>query len=209
MTTRPDPRPLTRAAWWLARPTIHSVGRLLWRLRVEGEAFPEPPFVIAANHHSFLDPAVVGASYGKRQRFITLVDLFGNYRLLDWTLQIFEVIRIRRDSVPLAAMREALDHLGSGGVVTVFPEGTRVGQLGEIAPRPGAAWLAARAEVPLVPVLVQGTDRVLGVDNKLHRGQIRVVVGRSLHPRGKGRTDVGDLSRRWADEIGSMAQRSR
>lgn len=181
----------------------------MWRLRIEGEAFPEPPFVIAANHHSFLDPAVVGASYGKRQRFITLVDLFGNYRLLDWTLQTFEVIRIRRNSVPLAAMKEALDHLGRDGVVTVFPEGTRVWQFGEIPPRPGAAWLAARAGVPLVPVLVEGTDRVLGVDNKLHRGRIKVVVGGSLHPRGRGRAEVEELSRRWVDQIASMAERPR
>lgn len=197
-----QPSRISRSAWWIARPTIRAVATALWRVKTSGEPFPTAPFVIAANHHSFLDPPIVGAAYGRRQRFITLVDLFGNYRSLDWILRTFEVIEVRRDTVPLSPLRQALTHLHNGGVVTVFPEGTRVWRFGDIQPRHGAAWLAVRARVPLVPVAVVGTDRVLGVDNKLHRGTVRVIVGEALHPIGADRAAVHDLTARWKAWIG-------
>jgi 1-acyl-sn-glycerol-3-phosphate acyltransferase len=176
----------------------------MWGLRVEGAGFPPPPFVIAANHHSFLDAPLVGAAYGRRQRFLTLVDLFGNYRLLDWTLRTFEVIEVQRGGVPLQAVRTALGFLQSGGVVSVFPEGIRAVRFGDVPPRRGAAWLAVRSGVPLVAVAVIGTGEVLGTDNRLHRGRVRVVVGPSFRSGGKGREAVDDLHRQWIEWISSV-----
>jgi hypothetical protein len=112
---------------------IHFVSKVLWRLRIDyGEGFPDTAFVIAANHSSFLDPPIVGGVFRRRVRFLTLGDLFGNYRLLDLALRTFEVIEVRRGAIPLGALRQALDHLGEGGVVAVFPEGTRAWRFGEI-----------------------------------------------------------------------------
>ena len=191
---------MRRFAWWVVFPIIKVVSRLAWGLRIDRQAsFPRPPFVIAANHYSFLDPALVGAAYGKRQRFFALVDLFGNYRLLDWTLRTFEVIEVRRGTVPLGPLRQALAHLDQGGVVSVFPEGTRVWKFGEVTPRRGAAWLAVRSGVPLVPVAVLGSERILGVDNRLHRGRLRALVGSPLRPQGSGREAVDDLHQRWME----------
>jgi 1-acyl-sn-glycerol-3-phosphate acyltransferase len=171
---------------------------------VEEEApFPDPPFIIAANHLSFLDPPLVAAAWGRRLKFITLADLFGNYPLLDFTLDAFEAIRIKRGTVPLAAIRESLAHLADGGVVCVFPEGTRATRWGQVRPLPGAAWLAVRAQVPIVPMAAIGTDRVLGIDNKLHKGRVRIRIGPSLYPQRSGRTAVDDLTRRWSEWIAS------
>jgi 1-acyl-sn-glycerol-3-phosphate acyltransferase len=187
----------------VALPTIRAGARVAWRLTVDrGGGFPDPPFVVAANHFSFLDPPLVGAVYGKRARFLALVDLYGNHRTLDWALDRFEVITVRRGAVPLGAVRQCLSHLAAGGVVGMFPEGIRVERFGEAGFKPGAAWLAGRAGVPLVAVAVTGTDRVLGVDNKLHRGRVGVVVGPTLHPTGTDRAAVADLTRRWANWVG-------
>ena len=190
----------TRFAWSVGLATIGITLRVVWRMRTDGaDGFPEPPFVMAANHHSFLDPLLVGAAFGGRARFIGLVDLLGNYRFVDWVIDAFEVITIRRGTVPLGAMRQSLDHLKSGGVVGLFPEGTRRESFGEGRLYPGAAWLATRAGVPLVAVAVLGSDRVLGIDNKPHRGQVEVVVGPTLHPVGTGRDAVNDLTDRWRE----------
>lgn len=189
-------------AWRVALFGIPRVARLAWRAHIKPRTgFPPPPFVVAANHHSFLDPPLVGAAYGRRMKFVTLADLFGNYRLLDWALQLFEVIRIKRGMVPLGAVREALAHLEQGGVVGVFPEGRRVVKFGDFQPQRGAAWLAVRAGVPLVAVAITGTDRVLGIDNKWRRGQITLTVGPTLYPKGKGRASVDDLMCQWTDWI--------
>ena len=52
-----------------------------------------------------------------------------------------------------------------------------------------------------------GTDRVLGVDNRLHRGRIEVVVGPTLHPEGEDAAAVDELTRRWADWVGATLSR--
>jgi 1-acyl-sn-glycerol-3-phosphate acyltransferase len=174
-------------------------------MRIEhGVGYPNPPFVLAANHHSFLDPLLIGAAYGNRVRFIGLVDLLGQNRVVDWAMDSFEVITIRRGTVPFGAIRECLDHLGQGGVVGVFPEGTRMQRFGDGRLYRGAAWLATRAGVPLVAVAITGTDRVLGVDNKLHRGRVEVIVGPTLHARGAGPEAVADLTNRWQAWMASV-----
>ena len=88
--------------------------------------------------------------------------------------------------------------------MALFPEGTRVGRFGDGPLKPGAAWLAVRAGVPLVAVAVTGTDRVLGLDNKFRRGRVKVIVGPTLHHQGSGREAVNDLMNRWRDWIASV-----
>jgi 1-acyl-sn-glycerol-3-phosphate acyltransferase len=188
--------------WSVTPPVIRGVSRALWRLRVEGEAdLPGPPFVVAANHYSFLDPLLVGAIIPERIQFIGLSDLVGNYRAVDLAIDTFGMIQVTRGKVPLGAMRQALACLVSGGVVGLFPEGTRHWTFDPANALPGAAWLATRADVPLLCVAIRGTDRVLGVDNKLHRGRIQVVVGPALRHRGEGREAVDDLTRRWGEWV--------
>ena len=209
MNPAPAKRSLkSRLFWPVVMPTIRTGARLLWRLRVDrGPGFPEPPFVLAANHYSFLDPPLVGSIYGRRARFIALIDLSGNHRPLDWALDALDVIPVERGRVPLATVRACLAHLDEGGVVGVFPEGIRVNRFGEAGFKRGAAWLAVKRQVPLVAAAVIGTDRVLGVDNRLHRGRIEVVVGPTLHPEGEDAAAVDELTRRWADWVGATLSR--
>lgn len=211
--SRPDPRERrirTRLAWSLGLPAIRTAARVTWGMRAQvGAGFPPPPFVIASNHLSFLDPPLIGAVYGSRVRFLALAELFGNHRLLDLMMDAFEVIEIRRNTVPLGPLRQCLAHLREGGVVAVFPEGTRVTRFGDVGFRHGAAWLSARAGVPLVGVAVTGTDRALGLDNKMHRGQIEVVVGPTWHPPGTDREALGDITLEWADWIRSVVEAPR
>lgn len=141
---------------------------------------------------------MVGAALGTRVRFVTLSDLFGKYRLLDLTLDTFESIKVRRGSIPLGPVRQALNHLAEGGVIAIFPEGTRGQRFGDLPFAAGAAWLAVRGKVPLVPVAIAGTERVLGVDNRLHRGRITVFVGPALYAEETGRLAVDELTRQWA-----------
>jgi 1-acyl-sn-glycerol-3-phosphate acyltransferase len=199
MSSMPPPRASNRIAWATVPSIVTGVGALAWRLRIERpHGFPAPPFVIASNHHSFLDPLLLGTAWGSRMRFIGLVDLFGNHPLLDFALEAFETIPVRRGVVPLGPVRAALGHLEAGGVVGLFPEGRRHWAFDPASALPGAAWLAARVGVPLVPAAIAGSEDVLGVDNRLHRGRIRVVVGPALAAEGSDRPAVDHLTRRWA-----------
>ncbi len=196
------PSLLERAAWNGLPPIIRTVGRVVWKLDVDARwGFPDPPFVVASNHHSFLDPLLVGSVLRARIRFLGLVDLFGNYRWLDHVLEMFDVIPLQRGVVPLGPVRTALTHLEGGGAVGLFPEGTRHWEFDPERALPGAAWLATRTGVPLVPVAISGTERVLGVDNRLRSGRIRVGVGPPLNATGGHRGAVDGLTARWAEWV--------
>lgn len=193
--------------WRFLPSLVRGVGRLAWGLEVcAAHGFPEPPFVVAANHYSFLDPLLIGAIHRRKVRFLALVDLFGNYRWLDFALTVFDVIPLERGVLPLGPVRASLGHLSNGGVVGLFPEGTRHREFDPDRSRPGAAWLAARTGLPLVPVAVSGTDRVLGVDNRLRRARIRVTVGPPMWADGSGREAVDELTDRWGSWIASTLQ---
>lgn len=191
--------------WRGLPPIVRGIARVAWRLDVRGEAFPEPPYVVASNHHSFLDPLLLGAVVGRKTRFIALVDLFGNYRWLDYALARFDVIPVRRGVVPLGPVRAALSHLDHG-VVGLFPEGTRHDRFDPTRIRRGAGWLAARAGVPLVPVAISGTEEVLGVDNRLGLGRIRVEIGPGLETYGADHGAIEDLNRRWSAWVAGRVQ---
>jgi 1-acyl-sn-glycerol-3-phosphate acyltransferase len=217
-THRPDT--LTSMADRLRYPRDQQVpmlGRLLWRagppvLRVVGRAvfslswrcpeqMPSPPFVVAANHLSHLDPPVIGAVMGTPIRYLALDELAEANRFLAAALPTFGAIPVPRVGLPIATLRVALSRLAEGESVGVFPEGYRVEQWGDRPIKRGAAWLAVKSGVPLIPVAVRGTDRALGLDNRLRRSPIEVVIGTPMSPVGENPTS---LTERWADWIGEQ-----
>ena len=115
-------------------------------------------------------PPLVGAVYGKRARFIALIDLQNHG---PWTGPSIPGKPSRCEgAVPLGTVRQCLEHLESGGVVGLFPEGIRVERFGdagfaEVQPGwrlgPGRPWSRG----------VTGSDQVLGIDNKFRKGRIR------------------------------------
>jgi 1-acyl-sn-glycerol-3-phosphate acyltransferase len=201
-----EPRLLrTKVLWGVGRPTVRFAGRIAFGLRVEYHSpLPPPPFVIAANHYSHLDPPVIGAALDLPIRYLAVEDLFAAHWLVEWLVTGFDAIPTPRNRLPLRALRTALNALDSGEVVGVFPEATRVTHWGTLRPKRGAAWLAARAGVPLVPVAVLGTGRGFGLDNRLHRAKFRVVIGEPMESHG---LDVDLLTQRWAEWVGGQVAR--
>lgn len=186
-----------RMLWAAASPLFRSVGRAFFSLRVEGaETLPEPPYVVAANHYSHFDGPLLGAVLRQPVRFLVLEDLFGERPVFDWLVLGSGAIPTPRGRLPLRALRTALAALEAGEVVGVFPEATRVSHWGTLPPKRGAAWLAIRIGVPLLPAAVIGTGRALGLDNRLHRAPIEVVIGQAMHG-----DEPNELTRRWADWV--------
>lgn len=193
-----------RLLWHVSVPIVGGVARTFFSMKVEREAdLPEPPYVVAANHYSHFDPPAIGAALKKPMRFLALEDLFGINALLDGLINGYGAIPTPRQRRPIAAVRAALAALHAGESVCVFPEATRVSHWGTLVPKRGAAWLALRAEVPLVPVAVVGTGKAMGLDNKIRRAPLRVVVGRAIPPTG----DSTALISRWADWMTAQINR--
>lgn len=143
--------------WW-ARPTAAVLFGGVWPTRVHGAyAVPETGGVLlASNHLGFLDgPLLVGVA-PRWVRCLVKSDAF--HGLLGALLRAAGQIPVQRHSVDRTALETAVGVLRSGGAVGVFPEGARGrGDVSDV--RLGIAWLALRAEVPVVPVACLGTRR--------------------------------------------------
>ncbi len=181
-STRPTNWPATQESRW-ARPLTRLLMHALSRYEVLGtEHIPEPPFLLVSNHMSFFDiPAVhlpapegtVGMA-AKKYKGSRLEPLFS----------LYAVIWVEQFSPDLSALRDAITVLRGGVALAMAPEGTRsrTGQL--LQGRAGAAFIATRADVPIVPVGVWGTEKVL----KRPRPKVTVRYGRPFRlPKGRAK----------------------
>jgi 1-acyl-sn-glycerol-3-phosphate acyltransferase len=167
--------------WSGVRQLSTPVFRLLWGLEVTGSV-PEAPFVVAANHFSHLDPVITGKVMGPL-RYLAVDEIYGHQRWFDSMITGFGAIPLSRVSVQLAALRTADEYLRQGGVVGIYPEGKRVWTWGEVEPKRGAAWLALRTRVPLVPLALWGTQDAFGIGaRRIERRPVQAEIGPSLQP---------------------------
>jgi 1-acyl-sn-glycerol-3-phosphate acyltransferase len=163
------------------RATLAPVLRRIVELRVEGlERLPPGPCVLAPNHDSLSDPFFVGAAIPRPLRMLGKAELFRfPLRPVLLSLGAIPVVRGEGDVAAIAAVVEAVR---GGATVVIHPQGTVLG-----APdrrwRRGAARVALETGVPLVPVALVGTERVLRPGTTLpRRAAVRVVVCEPIAP---------------------------
>ena len=178
--------PLTRLFAWIRAEGLEHVSAL------------DGPAVFAANHQSFIDASVILAALPRARRYRvatamskeffaghfdparhTRIERFTssvNYHLAVGFYNAFPLPQ--REAGARDALRYAGELVSAGNSLLIFPEGLRV--TGDAIARfqPGAAMLAARLDVPVVPVRLRGVDRVLGRGRRMARpGRVRVRFG--------------------------------
>ncbi len=167
----------------IAAGFFRTLLRLGWHLRVEGlHRLPaHGPFLITANHASEIDPVVLSAAMPFRVTYLAGREL-DRYPLLFALIRLFNPIFVRRGAPDVAAVKACLDRLARGEVLVVFPEGGVV-QPGMGSLQPGAAFLAIRAQVPVVPVGLLGLARMWPLRARFPRpAHVTVRIGDPLRP---------------------------
>lgn len=158
-TDRPPDWPATTESRW-AKPLSRLLLFLVARYEViDRHNIPDPPFLMVSNHMSFFDiPAVnYPAPYGT-VGFAARKYKGTKYEPLFW---LYPVIWVEQFSADRAALRDAITVLKAGVPMGIAPEGTRSKVGAMIQGRGGAAYIATRANVPIVPACVWGTEKVL------------------------------------------------
>jgi CMP/dCMP kinase len=187
-----------RPAYAFEQFVFRSTARLLWGLRIEGaENVPRHgAVIIASNHKSYFDPLLVGGACRREIHYLAKKELFAT-PLGRWWMRASNSIPVARSGFDKQAIEMALAALRGGAALLVFPEGTRIRRKGLAPAREGIALLAARGNVPIVPVHLKGTWS--GERKMFPRSGIRVRFGRPFEigpiPPGKaGRERFGDVA---------------
>ena len=159
--------------------------RLMYRPRAQGrENIPaEGPVILAANHLSFVDSLFIPL-FIKRPVFFLGKSEYFEKRRTAWFFRWLGVIPVRRDSgsAAEAALAAGMEVLRGGGIIGIYPEGTRSPDGRVYRGKTGVARLALEAKCPVVPVVVFGTRDLQPPDRKIPRlsGRVRVVYGEPL-----------------------------
>ncbi len=159
--------------------------KLAHRFRARGaEHVPRTGGVLlVSNHASFLDPAVLGAAlWHRRIHFLARDTLFENRLFRVWAHAV-GAIPIRRNRADLHAMRQIIAVVQHGGVLCLFPEGTRTRD-GALRPaKSGIGFLVDKCQVPVVPVYLDGTFRAFPAGARCIRpARITAAFGTPLAP---------------------------
>jgi 1-acyl-sn-glycerol-3-phosphate acyltransferase len=154
---------------------------LRWRATGQSNVPATGGALLVSNHVSYFDVVLLGIPVQRPLNYMARSTLF--LPLLGWFIRSVGAFPIQRDGMGASGMKETLRRLREGGIVTLFPEGTRSpdGKLGPL--KPGIAVLVERVGVPVVPAGVAGMfeiwpkSRPFPVPNP-----IRVHYGRPIFP---------------------------
>lgn len=167
----------------LIRATLRLLFNTLTRVQVEGwEHFPKQgPALVVVNHLSRLDAPLVYALSDRDDLTALVAKKYRRWPPFRWLVEAVGGIWLDRQRPDAQALRAALAHLRQGGLLGIAPEGTRSPTRALQRGKPGAAYLAALAQVPVVPVAVWGTERWLEELLRLRRPHLHVRVGAPFH----------------------------
>jgi 1-acyl-sn-glycerol-3-phosphate acyltransferase len=171
-------------AYRIVRFLIWLVAKLFWRISFEGlDNVPaEGPFVLAPVHRSWIDFGLVSGVTRRPMGYMGKESLW-KYKPLGSFITMLGAYPVNRGAPDREALRRTLSILEKGEPLVLFPEGTR--RSGPVIEHlhEGAAYVASRAGVPLVPVGIGGSERALPKGKGLPRPvKIHVIVGQPIRP---------------------------
>ena len=176
--------PFDRVLYRALRRLILGFARVFWRLRIEGtENLPRSgAYVVAPVHRSNIDTPLIALITARRLRFMGKDSLWKS----KVTARVFSALGgfpVHRGSADRDALRRCIEVIEGGEPLVLFPEGTR--QSGPLVHElfEGAAYVAARTGVPIVPVGIGGSEAAMPKGAKgLRPVRIVIVVGPPIAP---------------------------
>ena len=196
--------PWQRVLYRVVRALVAGFCRAFWRVRIRGLEHipPEGPFILSPVHRSNVDTPLV-ALMGRRTLRFMGKDTMWKFRVSDWFFTSMGGFPVHRGTPDRDALRSCERLLADGQPLVIFPEGTlRRGPVVEEIFE-GPAYLAAKLQVPIVPVGIGGSE---GAMPKGSRGirpvKISIVIGEPIPP--PAPTESGRVGRKGVRALTSQ-----
>jgi 1-acyl-sn-glycerol-3-phosphate acyltransferase len=209
-TMRRTHHTLAQVGWYFVN---RSVNKILWRTTVRG-SLPvgnQQGAVIVCNHRSGIDPLLIQMSTERVVHWMVAGEYF-HYRLMAAVFNALGSIPVGRRGVDTAATKQAIRLAKEGKLVGLFPEGRINTSEDFLLPgRPGAAMIALKAGVPVIPCYVEGAPyNGSALGPFLMTAHAKVTIGQpidlsSYAGRESDREVLAELTRQFLKEIAHLA----
>jgi 1-acyl-sn-glycerol-3-phosphate acyltransferase len=166
--------------WSLVSPLLH----ICFRSKIYGaENVPKRgAVIIVSNHASDFDPPIVANCVGRPVAFMAKEELF-KIPVLKTVIKSYGAYPVKRGTGDRAAIRAAVASLENGWATGVFLQGTRTIDGKITDPKLGAALIAAKTNVPLLPVSIWGTEEIFPKGSKFPRFYpVTIRIGELIPP---------------------------
>ncbi|MEM9051497.1 MAG: lysophospholipid acyltransferase family protein [Bacteroidota bacterium] len=201
--------------WW--KPGYYFVSRYFWspsllgiaNLTVKREISPDlenlPPCIFYANHRSHFDIPVMMYALPRPLYFLAKKEL-KKVPFLGWGMAAIGMIFIDRTdrASAIRSMELAGKQIKAGKSIVSFPEGTRSSTREMKAFKKGAFHLAKAHGIPLVPIAISGTDKVLPKHGKLKSATVSLIAGDPIVAKDMENMTIEELREEAKNRINSL-----
>jgi 1-acyl-sn-glycerol-3-phosphate acyltransferase len=159
------------------------------------ENIPDGPVVFVSNHQAMFDGFLIIGNLGKHTGFIAKKEIL-KIPVLPFWFKAIKTVFIDRSNIRegMKAINEGVERLKSGYSMLIFPEGTRSLKSEMIDFKKGSIKLALKANVPIVPITVDGTYRILEVGKQVTGHSIAMIVHKPVYLDGLSKEEKKDLT---------------
>ena len=184
---------VTKVAYVLVRDLLLVLCKLYFRVTVSGrEHLPKSgPYIIAPVHRSNIDTPLSAFVTRRRVRFMGKDSLW-KQKQVGAFLSLLGGFPVTRGAADLEALKRCVAVLDAGEPLVMFPEGTRQSGATLYPLFEGPAYVALKRGVPIVPVGIGGTERVMRKGSKMiwpHKCHVTVGAPIAVEHGGNGRVD--------------------
>lgn len=144
--------------WSVVSPMLHTFFR--GRIYGASEVPHSGPLIVVSNHASYFDPPILSSCTGRPVAFMAKEELF-KIPLLNQGIKLYGAYPVKRNAADRSAIRSAINCLSQGWAIGIFLEGTRTANARIDNPKLGAATISAKTRVPILPVSLWGTNKIL------------------------------------------------
>ena len=189
--------------WSVVSPVLHAY----LRGRVYGtENVPqEGPLLVVSNHASDFDPPILSCCVQRPVAYMAKEELF-RVPILKQAITLYGAYPVKRGAADRTAIRSAIECLQAGWAVGVFLQGTRTPDARIPDPKLGAALIAAKVKVPLLPVSLWGTEAIFQKGSPVPRPvPVTVRIGKLIDaPTSTKREELEAITQQCAAAIHAM-----
>ena len=149
-------------------------------LCINKQNIPEGGALFCANHTRMSDPVFIAFAMGLKHPIVEMAkEQVRHWPVIGWVLKKAGIFGVKRGHADVTAIKTAMKYLKDGDRLLIFPEGTRHqdGDFGDA--KTGAAMLALRTGVPIVPIYVPAEKRWFRWN--------QVVIGEAYYPKSSGK----------------------